>query len=131
MKNTLRSDEKLTPEQIREAISFWESKLAEMQKSKLNESAEAVTEDEWLPADDLTESDALEEMDISTPIGGYEPNTVGALIAVLKRTCKMTDIILPRANPEKKEMMVFDIYSSNGRAVIDLVPGRVDDPAQI
>lgn len=131
MKNTLRSNEKLTPEQIREAISFWESKLAEMQKSKLNESAEAVTEDEWLPADDLTESDALEEMDISTPIGGYEPNTVGALIAVLKRTCKMTDIILPRANPEKKEMMVFDIYSSNGRAVIDLVPGRVDDPAQI
>ena len=30
-----------------------------------------------------------------------------------------------------KEMMVFDIYSSNGRAVIDLVPGRIDDPAQI
>ena len=41
----------------------------------------------------------------------------------------MTDLILPRANPEKKEMMVFDIYSSNGRAVIDLVPGRIDDPA--
>ena len=131
------TDKKLTVEQIQEAIHFWESKLQEMQKAQnISESTETaddkqVTEEEWLSADDLTETENVDEMDVSTPISGYEPNTVGALIAVLKRTCKMTDLILPRANPEKKEMMVFDIYSSNGRAVIDLVPGRIDDPAQI
>ena len=41
-----------------------------------------VTEEEWLSADDLTETENIDEMDVSTPISGYEPNTVGALIAV-------------------------------------------------
>lgn len=153
----VESAKKLTAEQLKEAIKVLESQLASLQeesedaaysqeenaKVKKEENEEVKTEsknkekteiqeEEWLPADDLSESaDEIHETDISTPISGYPANTVGALIAVLKRSCNMTDLLLPRINPGKKELMVFDIYSSNGRAVIDLVEGRVDDPAEI
>lgn len=82
-----------------------------------------MKEDEWLPADDLAESNLNEAQ--------YAENTVGAFIDVLRRKCKMEDVLLPRLNPTKKEMIVFDVYSKSGRAVIDFVLGRVDDPIAI
>lgn len=81
-------------------------------------------EDECLPPDDLAEEEKVNEAQ-------YADNTVGAFIDVLRRTCSMDDVLLPRLNPEKKEMIVFDIYSKMGRAVIDFVPGRIDDPAHL
>lgn len=66
------TDKRLTVEQIQEAIHFWESKLQEMQKTQsISESTEAaddkqVTEEEWLSADDLTETESVDEMDVST-----------------------------------------------------------------
>ena len=82
-----------------------------------------MDEDEWLSADDLAEDEGVEAQ--------YAANTVGAFIDLLRRKCKMEDVLLPRLNPEKKEMIVFDVYSKAGRAIIDFVPGRIDDPAAI
>ena len=84
---------------------------------------EVMEEDEWLSADDLAEDEVTEAQ--------YADNTVGAFIDLLRRRCKMEDVLLPRLNPDKKEMMVFGLYSKAGRAVIDFVPGRIDDPAAI
>ena len=84
---------------------------------------EVMEEDEWLSADDLAEDEIAEAQ--------YADNTVGAFIDLLRRRCKMEDVLLPRLNPDKKEMIVFDLYSKAGRAVIDFVPGRIDDPAAI
>ena len=81
-------------------------------------------EDECLPPADLAEEEKVNEAQ-------YADNTVGAFIDVLRRKCSMDDVLLPRLNPEKKEMIVFDIYSKMGRAVIDFVPGRIDDPAHL
>ena len=84
---------------------------------------EVMEEDEWLSADDLAEDEIAEAQ--------YADNTVGAFIDLLRRRCKMEDVLLPRLNPDKKEMIVFALYSKAGRAVIDFVPGRIDDPAAI
>lgn len=84
---------------------------------------EVMEEDEWLSADDLAEDEIVEAQ--------YADNTVGAFIDLLRRRCKMEDVLLPRLNPDKKEMIVFDLYSKAGRAVIDFVPGRIDDPVAI
>lgn len=51
---------------------------------------------------------------------GDEPNTVGALIKLLQRRCNMDDVIVPR-NMSKQEMMLIDVYSKRGRAVLDFV----------
>ena len=84
---------------------------------------EVMEEDEWLSADDLAEDEIGEAQ--------YADNTVGAFIDLLRRRCKMEDVLLPRLNQDKKEMIVFGLYSKAGRAVIDFVPGRIDDPAAI
>ena len=92
-------------------------------EDEVMEVMEVMEEDEWLSADDLAEDEIVEAQ--------YADNTVGAFIDLLRRRCKMEDVLLPRLNPDKKEMIVFDLYSKAGRAVIDFVPGRIDDPAAI
>lgn len=48
------------------------------------------------------------------------PNTVGAFIELLKRRCNMDDIIVPRGT-DKQPMMLIDVYSAHGEAVLDFV----------
>lgn len=148
-----------TRKQIDKALEFWTKKLNESKEAEkveieeademmsaaefFKDSEEEVEEAEDLPtmeqtvgeADDSFEDDELKKDKDS----GYSANTVGAFIDVLKRKCKMTDILLPRLTaikketiyPGKREMMAFDIYSKSGRAVIDFVFGRADDPSAI
>lgn len=87
-----------------EAIKYW-------QKQLLAESTEP-------------EEQALEEhADVEEALDD-KPNTVGALIKLLQRRCKMDDVICPR-NEQRKEMMLIDVYSQRGRAVLDFVDGVV------
>ena len=111
-------------EQLKEAEER-ENTIPEEEFLGVAEEKEEIREDECLPPDDLAE----EEEKVNE--ARYADNTVGAFIDVLRRKCSMDDVLLPRLNPEKKEMIVFDIYSKMGRAVIDFVPGRIDDPAHL
>lgn len=115
--------------QIKEQIAKLQEQLKEAEEKETaiipeDEFMEnVIDEDEWLPSDDLVEDEVVEAQ--------YAENTVGAFIDLLRRKCKMEDILMPRLNPNKKEMIVFDVYSKAGRAVIDFVPGRIDDPMHI
>lgn len=110
-------------EQLKEAEER-ENTIPEEEFLGVAEEKEEIMEDRCLPPDDLAEEEKVNEAQ-------YADNTVGAFIDVLRRKCSMDDVLLPRLNPEKKEMIVFDIYSKMGRAVIDFVPGRIDDPAHL
>lgn len=129
-------DKTMDSKQIKEQIAKLQEQLAEAEAAeaiipeadfliKTGDEEKKVNEDEWLPADDLAEG----EEEIAE--AQYADNTVGAFIDVLRRKCKMEDVLLPRLNPEKKELLVFDVYSKAGRAVIDFAVGRVDDPKAI
>ena len=128
----------MNSKQIKEQIAKLQEQLAEAEAAEAAEAIipeaefffnsdeeKKVDEDEWLPADDLVEG----EEEIAE--AQYADNTVGAFIDVLRRKCKMEDVLLPRLNPERKELFVFDVYSKAGRAIIDFVAGRVDDPKAI
>ena len=125
----------MNSKQIKEQIAKLQEQLAEAEAAEAIipeaefffncDEEKKVDEDEWLPADDLVEG----EEEIAE--AQYADNTVGAFIDVLRRKCKMEDVLLPRLNPERKELFVFDVYSKAGRAIIDFVAGRVDDPKAI
>lgn len=68
----------------------------------------------------------VDETDLDQPVSksGYEPNTVGALIYVLKRDCKPEDKLMFLV--EQQEHFVFDIVSKNGYCSFDLKKGRID-----
>ena len=145
-----------TLKQIHRALDFWTKKLNESTESKeqdveekdenLGEAEEMMSAAEFFKdSDDIVEADDLptmeqtvgeaddsfEDIEVKAQTTGYSANTVGAFIDQLKHRCKMTDVLLPRLTPGKKEMMVFDIYSKSGRAVIDFAVGRADDPSAI
>jgi len=92
---------KMPKKMVMEAMKYW-------QKQLLSESAEDV------PAQDFNDADN----DIAT--GADEPNTVGAFIKLLQRRCKMDDVILP-LDSRHQEMMLIDLYSKRGRAVLEFV----------
>lgn len=92
---------KMPKKMVMEAMKYW-------QKQLLLESAEDM------PTQDFNDADN----DIAT--GADEPNTVGAFIKLLQRRCKMDDVILP-LDSRHQEMMLIDLYSKRGKAVLEFV----------
>ena len=98
-----------------------EAAKAEAAKKALQE-VEPETETPVQPSVEKT----VDEADLVSNISrsGYEPNTVGALIYVLKRDCKPEDKLMFLV--EHQEHFVFDIASKNGYCSFDLKKGRID-----
>lgn len=95
---------KMPKKMVMEAMKYWQKQLI----SESTEDEEAAKPSEVKEADN----------DIAT--GADEPNTVGALIKLLQRRCKMDDVILP-VDGKHQEMMLIDLYSKRGRAVLEFV----------
>lgn len=85
--------------QAQKALEFW--------KEKLNESCNEV---------DASEEKSVEENDEQVNEAAYEPNTVGAVINILKRSDPNGKLMI-RLLPDKKECILADIsktFTDNG-----------------
>lgn len=102
MKISKKMKSKMPKKMVVEAMKYW-------QKQLISES---------MPDDENAE---VSEVDNDVTAGADEPNTVGAFIKLLQRRCKMDDVILP-LDGKHQEMMLIDLYSKRGRAVLEFVP---------
>ena len=100
-----------------------EAAEAEAEKKALQE---VEPETENAAAQEQPTEKPVDETDLDQPVSksGYEPNTVGALIYVLKRDCKPEDKLMFLVDAQ--EHFVFDIASKNGYCSFDLKKGRID-----
>ena len=114
--------QEFSKKQIKEAIEFW--------TKQLNESKEQTEVDEaaMSPAEFFGEEETIEE---TTPGSGkYEPNTVGAVIELLKKS-DPNDILFIRDAKDKSSKIITDIERKitmkNGITYMEIAPG---DPMQ-
>ena len=114
--------------QIKEAIEFWTKQLNESKEEEIAE-AEEVDEASMTVEEFFGEEEKIEET--APGSGKYEPNTVGAVIELLKKS-DPNDILYIRDTVDKSSKIITDIERKitmkNGITYMEIAPG---DPMQV
>lgn len=119
--------QEFSQKQIKEAIEFWTKQLNESKEDEITKTDE-VDEVEMTPEEFFAEDETIEET--APGSGKYEPNTVGAVIELLKKS-DPNDILFIRDAKDKSSKIITDIERKitmkNGVTYMEIAPG---DPMQ-